>query len=133
MPVRFGDPASAGPRPHRILPPFGAVLAEIAESWYDSLLMGEDVLTPDEQVLPETPAIPDITAPPITDRFLFVDVAAMRAKQLRRGARPRLGEQHDAREAAPAKPERVAMEEVRRGLVQYEVPQFKAHVAETRV
>jgi hypothetical protein len=29
-------------------------------------------------------------APPITNRFLFVNVAAMRAKQLRRGAKPRL-------------------------------------------
>ena len=29
-------------------------------------------------------------AAPIESRFLFVDVAALRAKQLRRGARPRL-------------------------------------------
>ena len=29
-------------------------------------------------------------APPIESRFLFVDVAALRAKQLRRGARVRL-------------------------------------------
>ena len=29
-------------------------------------------------------------APPITSRFLFVDVAAQRAKQLRRGALPRI-------------------------------------------
>lgn len=64
-------------------------------------------------------------APPIESRFLFVDVAAMRAKQLRRGARVRLSdddtpvEQH---RAAPHKAERVAMEEVRRGLVLYEVP-----------
>ena len=48
----------------------------------------------------------------------------MRAKQLRRGARVRLNdddgpEQH---RADPHKAERVAMEEVRRGLVLYEVP-----------
>ena len=63
-----------------------------------------------------TPAEP---APPIHSRFLFVDVAALRAKQLRRGARPRLAE-----DPAPVlhKAERVAMEEVRRGLVYYDLP-----------
>ena len=55
---------------------------------------------------------------PITSRFLFVDVAAQRAKQLRRGARPRLGEDVPV---LPHKAERVAMEEVRRGLVYYDV------------
>lgn len=59
-------------------------------------------------------------APPITSRFLFVDVAALRAKQLRRGARVRF----QTTEGHPAlhKAERVAMEEVRRGLVYYDVP-----------
>lgn len=63
-------------------------------------------------------------APPIESRFLFVDVAAMRAKQLRRGALPRLGDDGavKAHSAQPHKSERVAMEEVRRGLVLYEVP-----------
>lgn len=62
-------------------------------------------------------------APPIESRFLYVDVAAMRAKQLRRGARPRVDpdDQRDHR-VTPFKAERVAMEEVRRGLVFYEVP-----------
>ena len=70
------------------------------------------------------PLVP-IKAPPIESRFLFVDVAAMRAKQLRRGARVRLSdddtpvEQH---RVVPHKAERVAMEEVKRGLVLYEVP-----------
>ena len=57
-------------------------------------------------------------APPIQSRFLFVDVAALRAKQLRRGARPRL-ESADA--PVLHKAERLAMEEVRRGLVDYNV------------
>ena len=64
-------------------------------------------------------------APPIESRFLFVDVAAMRAKQLRRGARVRLTDDDDQVEqhrAVPHKSERVAMEEVRRCLVLYEVP-----------
>ena len=65
------------------------------------------------------------TAPPIESRFLFVDVAAMRAKQLRRGARVRLSDEDDAwdpQRPTPHKPERIAMEEVRRGLVLYDVP-----------
>ena len=72
-----------------------------------------------EQPEPEAaPLIPSEPLPPIDSRFLFVDVAALRAKQLRRGARPRLGE--DA-PVLPHKAERVAMEEVRRGLVYYDV------------
>jgi DNA-directed RNA polymerase subunit K/omega len=70
------------------------------------------------------PHIPSEPAPPITSRFLFVDVAALRAKQLRRGARVRFRDG----EGTPAvhKAERVAMEEVRRGLVQYDVPAAQA-------
>jgi DNA-directed RNA polymerase omega subunit len=57
-------------------------------------------------------------AQPITSRFLFVDVAAQRAKQLRRGALPRL----DRTPVMPHKLERLAMEEVRQGLIQYTLP-----------
>jgi DNA-directed RNA polymerase subunit K/omega len=70
------------------------------------------------------PLIPSEPAPPITSRFLFVDVAALRAKQLRRGARIRFEPEHGV--PAPHKPERVAMEEVRRCLVQYDVPPLKS-------
>jgi len=70
----------------------------------------------------ESPAPPREKAPPIESRFLFVDVAAMRAKQLRRGARPRLDDDGDAPRVHPHKAERIAMEEVRRGLVSYELP-----------
>lgn len=74
----------------------------------------------------EEPVIPAEPAPPIQSRFLFVDVAALRAKQLRRGARVRF-----AREQLTVhKPERVAMEEVRRGLVWYDVPVPKPARAE---
>ena len=72
----------------------------------------------EEQPEPEGPQIPSEPAPPIDSRFLFVDVAALRAKQLRRGARPRLGEEPPQ---VPYKAERIAMEEVRRGLVYYDV------------
>ena len=73
----------------------------------------------------QNPIIPAEPLPPIQSRFLFVDVAALRAKQLRRGARIRF----DAEPGTPAphKPERVAMEEVRRGLVFYQVPPAGGH------
>jgi DNA-directed RNA polymerase subunit K/omega len=57
-------------------------------------------------------------APVITSRFLFVDVAAQRAKQLRRGALPRI----ERPAAGPHKLERVAMEEVRSGVIHYTLP-----------
>jgi DNA-directed RNA polymerase omega subunit len=72
--------------------------------------------TPEISEQNEAPELPPEPAPPIQSRFLFVDVAALRAKQLRRGARVRF----DAE--GTHKAERVAMEEVRRGLVHYNVP-----------
>ena len=54
----------------------------------------------------------------ITSRFLFVDVAAQRAKQLRRGALLRV-ERHPT---GPQKLERLAMEEVRRRVILYTLP-----------
>ena len=67
----------------------------------------------------QAPLIPSEPLPPIQSRFLFVDVAALRAKQLRRGARVRF--EPDLGSHLPHKAERVAMEEVRRGLVIYSV------------
>jgi DNA-directed RNA polymerase subunit K/omega len=64
---------------------------------------------------------------PLESRFLFVDVSAQRAKQLRRGALPRLP-------GLPAQPpgspkpdygrklERLAMDEVRSGYIDYTLP-----------
>jgi DNA-directed RNA polymerase subunit K/omega len=75
---------------------------------------------------PETPEAPSAPAPPIDSRFLFVDVAALRAKQLRRGATVRFS--RDDVTPGPLKPERVAMEEVRRGLVHYRVPDAQARL-----
>ena len=68
-------------------------------------------------------------AAPIESRFLYVDVAALRAKQLRRGARPRLDQAEEALPVSKAvKAERVAMEEVRQNLVQWDLPDFKVVV-----
>ena len=78
------------------------------------------------------PDAPPVKAPPIESRFLFVDVAALRAKQLRRGARPRIAGYGEGEPQAdlPRKPERVAMEEVRQNLVLYEVPDLKSESGE---
>jgi DNA-directed RNA polymerase subunit K/omega len=50
-----------------------------------------------------------------------VNVAAMRAKQLHRGAKPRLDANHPAI-LELGKAERIAMEEVRSGLIDVHVP-----------
>lgn len=70
----------------------------------------------------ERPDYPRVEPP--GSRFLFVDVAALRAKQLRRGARPRLDPATIPAPAAPIprKLERIAMEEVRHGLIPYQLP-----------
>ena len=73
------------------------------------------------------PRIPDEPMPPVENRFLFVDVAAQRAKQLRRGALPRIESLRPdpatgERPEVSIRLERVAMEEVEQGLVVYELP-----------
>jgi len=75
----------------------------------------------------DVPLIPTEPVPPIQSRFLFVDVAALRAKQLRRGARLRILTEEGP---LPKKAERLAMEEVRRGLVMYDVPPPKPKEAD---
>ena len=93
------------------------------------MLMREDELgaetTVEEPVDAEVtePQWPSEPAPPITSRFLFVNVAGQRARQLHKGAFPRIP--HDELEAlGPSKLERLAMEEVNRGLVYYDLPDW---------
>jgi DNA-directed RNA polymerase subunit K/omega len=88
----------------------------------------DDVSAVTEQPESINPAVPTEPVPPIQSRFLFVDVAALRAKQLRRGARIRFDAEPGG--PSPQKPERVAMEEVRRGLVYYHVPVAKPNNVE---
>ena len=89
--------------------------------------MSEQEIPQGEAPVDETPT-PREPAQPIESRFLFVDVAALRAKQLRRGAKLRLPEpgsdpDHTPR---PLKAEWLAMAEVRVGLVEWALPDFKA-------
>ena len=70
-------------------------------------------------------------APDIDSRFLFVDVAAQRTKQLRRGSVPRLDElsadpETGDRPVPKSKLERIAMREVADGKIYFEVPDPKA-------
>ena len=83
--------------------------------------MDEQQTDPIQPEPEESSVVPSEPLAPIESRFLFVDVAALRAKQLRRGARQRLGDQA----VLPHKAERVAMEEVKRGLVIYDVAVVK--------
>ena len=94
----------------------------------DATIDGEDSAPMLPVAMPRTPAEP---APLITNRFLFVDVAAQRAKQLRRGALPRLAQLRpdpDTGERPPVtlRLERIAMDEVEEGLIEYHVPPQKA-------
>jgi DNA-directed RNA polymerase subunit K/omega len=81
-----------------------------------------ETLTAEQHHTQSEALIPTEPVPPIQSRFLFVDVAALRAKQLRRGARLRILAEEGP---LPKKAERLAMEEVRRGLVMYDVPPAK--------
>ena len=76
----------------------------------------------EQSAAPEAPREP---AAPIESRFLFVDVAALRAKQLRRGAKPRVSDPGDSDHPRPTKAGRIAMSEVRSGMVEWDLPDFQ--------
>jgi DNA-directed RNA polymerase subunit K/omega len=92
------------------------------------MLMSEEEIQPGEATeSDEESRAPREPAPPIESRFLYVDVAALRAKQLRRGAKPRLVDGIEPEHGSkPNKAERIAMAEVRGGLVEWSLPEFKA-------
>ena len=98
--------------------------------------MTDEILVVDAPLDPQDPPLPNVAADaqyvidPNERRFLFVDVAAQRAKQLRKGAlnRLELAAAADSPGPVPArevglKAERVAMEEVRRGFIRYVLPE----------
>ena len=72
------------------------------------------------ELQPESGPVERPQGRPIESRFLYVDVAAARAKQLRKGAKVRL----DPGASKAAKPERLAMEEVNHQLVEWDLPEF---------
>ena len=85
----------------------------------------EDASESDEAV----EAIPEREPmPPIESRFMFVDIASLRAAQLRRGALPRvtMGSVADTDgdpTLGPVKLEHVAIQELKEGLIVYELPE----------
>jgi len=90
------------------------------------------VIVSEELIQPDTPPEPPVAEErnavhPMQQRFLFVDIAAQRAKQLRRGAVNRLlaGAPEGSDVLQPHKAERIAMEEVRRGFISYDLPELK--------
>jgi DNA-directed RNA polymerase subunit K/omega len=88
--------------------------------------MSDEEIQQVEETEAEQSRVPKEPAPPIESRFLYVDVAALRAKQLRRGAKPRLSEAQETEQGPKAnKAERIAMAEVRNGLVEWELPEFQ--------
>jgi DNA-directed RNA polymerase subunit K/omega len=108
-------------------------LRERARSEYPKRVMSNDLNAIDFAETRETTVegeaaieSPVVQAPPIHSRFLFVDVAAQRAKQLRRGARPRVVVPTEG----PFKLERVAMTEVASGLVDYTLPHARSATGE---
>jgi len=71
------------------------------------------------------PALEREKAPPVESRFMFVDIAALRAKQLRRGALARVDSENVDADGEPVaerdrKLERIAMAEVHKGLIHYD-------------
>ncbi len=82
--------------------------------------MSEHDLPTDPQGETETTPVERPQGRVIESRFLYVDVAAARAKQLRKGATVRL----EAGVARATKPERLAMEEVNQRLVEWDLPEF---------
>src|SRR5262249_10518043 len=82
----LGGPGGCRPRPPRPdFTPACPLVPEVARLVVPPMDELNEVV-PEVQ---EEPAPPPEPAPPIESRFLFVDVAALRAKQLRRGARLR--------------------------------------------
>jgi len=111
------------------LPPrgsWGPPFQSFNPTCYDPGLIMDEITNLAQADQPDGAEMPSEPAPPIDSRFLFVDVAALRAKQLRRGARARIAA---ADVHLPKKAERIAMEEVRRGLVYYDMPPPKPAAA----
>lgn len=98
-------------------------------------VVGDEAVTEAESSPEPEPAVEREPMPPVEGRFLYVDVASRRAKQLRRGALPRLKSlapdvETGVRPQPSHKLERIAMEEVDEGLVVYEVPESKTGAQE---
>jgi len=59
------------------------------------------------------------SSPPIDSKYRKILIAAKRSKQIQKGARPRV-------QMPNSKPTRVAVEEINRGLVDFELTEIKS-------
>ena len=96
--------------------------------------MSEEHVAPETETevapAPEAPVERE-RMPKVESRFLYVDIASRRAKQLRRGALPRLDDlapdpETGVRPTPVNKLERIAMSEIDEGLIVYELPERKS-------
>ncbi len=86
---------------------------------------GDDGEIEQEAAEPTAPPEPREPMPTIESRFMLVDLAALRTKQLRRGAAPRVSESRLGAETGTSskrKLERIAVAELDEGLIVYELP-----------
>ena len=102
----------------------------------------ETVAAPETETETAAEAEPQVEAaverkrmPKVDTRFLYVAIASRRAKQLRRGALPRLDDlapdpETGARPTPAHKLERIAMSEIDQGLIVYELPEQQSSAAE---
>jgi len=100
----------------------------------------ESEITPSADPTEETAELPTPPEdrepmPPVESRFMFVDIAALRAKQLRRGALPRVtlptSDVESDTVQVSQKLERIAMKEVEDGLIVYEFKDLTSRETET--
>ena len=86
---------------------------------------GDDGEIEQEAAEPTAPPEPREPMPVIESRFMLVDLAALRTKQLRRGASPRVSELRPGDETGTSskrKLERIAVAELDEGLIVYDLP-----------
>lgn len=103
--------------------------------------MSQEIEAPEAQPASNNTELTEVSEtrepmPPVESRFLFVDIAALRAKQLRNGSRPRvepLNRQDSGVESdqLPQKLERIAMREVEEGLIVYNLPSLEPKTEDT--
>lgn len=89
-------------------------------------VLGDESEIEQEAGEPAAPPEPREPMPAIESRFMLVDLAALRTKQLRRGASPRVSASLPGPEtgspSTTRKLERVAVAEIDQGLIVYDLP-----------
>tara|TARA_B100001123_G_scaffold233146_2_gene261628 strand:- start:3879 stop:4202 length:324 start_codon:yes stop_codon:yes gene_type:complete len=103
--------------------------------------MSQENEAPDEQPASTSTETTEVSEPrepmpPVESRFMFVDIAALRAKQLRRGAQPKVESlNHEGSRVESDQPsqklERIAMREIEEGRIGYDLPNSESKAEDT--